>query len=59
MIKFVNKTDYDAKIKDMEDKIPSLTNSATTTALIVVENKIPNISTLVEKADYDAKIKEI
>ena len=57
--KLVNKTDYDAKIKDIEDKIPSITNSATTTALPDVKNKIPNINTLVKEADYDAKIKKI
>ena len=57
--KLVNKTDYDAKIKDIEDKIPSITNSATTTALPHVKNKIPNINTLVKEADYDAKIKNI
>ena len=57
--KLVNKTDYDAKIKDIEDKISSITNSATTTALPDVKNKIPNINTLVKEADYDAKIKNI
>ena len=57
--KLVNKTHYDAKIKDIEDKIPSITNSATTTALPDVKNKIPNINTLVKEADYDAKIKNI
>ena len=57
--KLVNKTDYDAKIKDIEDKIPNITNSATTTALPDVKNKIPNINTLVKEADYDAKIKNI
>ena len=57
--KLVNKTNYDVKIKDIEDKIPSITNSVTTTALPDVKNKIPNINTLVKKADYDAKIKKI
>ena len=32
---------------------------AGTVSLIAVENKIPNVSSLVKKADYDAKIKEI
>ena len=32
---------------------------AGTASLIAVENKIPNVSSLVKKADYDAKIKEI
>ena len=30
----------------MENKIPSITGLATNTALIAVENKIPNISSL-------------
>ena len=69
----VTKTDYDAKIKDIEDKIPSITNFAansalnaninevkdeiasisdlaTTVALTAVENKVPQVSTLVEKS---------
>ena len=37
----------------------SITNLVNTTALSAVENKIPNVSTLVKKADYDDKIKKI
>ena len=44
---------YDAKIKHIENKIPSIVNLASTTGLIAVENKIPDISTLVKKADYN------
>ena len=47
------------KIKDSEDKVPSTTNLASTADLTAVENKISNISTLVNKADHDAKIPEI
>ena len=47
--KHVNKTDYDAKIKDIEDKIPSIYNLTTTVALSAVENKIPKVSDLVKK----------
>ena len=57
--KLFNEIDYDGKIKDIEDKIPSITNLATTVALTAVENKIPNVNTLVKKAYYDAKISEI
>ena len=53
------KTNYDGKIKDIEDKMPSITNLATTGALNAVENKIPNVSTLIKKTDYDAKISDI
>ena len=38
------------------NKIPKITNLATTTALTAVENKIPNISNLVKKTDYNTKI---
>ena len=47
--KRVKNTNYNAKIKDIEDKKPSITGLATTTALTAVENKIPNVSTLVKK----------
>ena len=47
--KLVNKTDFDAKIRDTEGKIPSITGLATTAALTAVEDKIPNVSDLVKK----------
>ena len=40
---------YNAQIKNIKDKIPDITNLATTTALAAVENKIPNVSNLVKK----------
>ena len=39
--------------------MPRITNLATTGALNAVENKIPNVSTLIKKTDYDAKISDI
>ena len=40
----------------MKKEIPTITNSpTTTTALTTVENKIPNVSDLVQKTDSDAK----
>ena len=33
----------------VKNELPSITNLATTTALTVVENKIPNVSNLVKK----------
>ena len=51
------KTDYNAKIKDIEDKTPSVTNLVPTAALTAVENKIPKVSKLVKKTDYNGKIK--
>ena len=53
--KFVDKTNYNAKIKDIEYKIPRVTNLATTAALTEVQRKIPNVSNLVKKVDYVAK----
>ena len=53
------KTDYNAKIKDFENEIRSITNLATTAALTYPEKKIPNISNLIKKVDYDTKIKDI
>ena len=57
--KLVNKTDYNSKIKNIEDKTPSITNLATTAALLAVENKISNVNDPVKKTDYEAKIKDI
>ena len=38
-------TDYGAKIKDIKDKVPSITNLATTATLNAVGKKIPDVST--------------
>ena len=43
----------------VENKIPSINNLATKTALTTVEKKIPCISSLVKKADYNTKITDI
>ena len=50
------KTDYNAKIIEIEGKIPSVTGLATSVVVNAVENKITNVSNLVKKADYGAKI---
>ena len=46
----LKKGEYNSKLKNIDDKIPSITNLATTTALIIkinkVKNKIPNITNL-------------
>ena len=59
LAEFLKKTDYNFKIKDIEDKIPSITNLATNGALSAFDNKIPDVNTFVKKADYDAKISEM
>ena len=45
----LKKLDYNAKIGEIEGKIPSITSLATASALTTVENKIPNVSNLVKK----------
>ena len=45
----LKKTDYNAKVSKIENKIPSISGLATNFALNAVENKIPTISNLVEK----------
>ena len=45
----VKKTDYNAKIADLENIIPDISNLATKTALTTVENKISDISNLAIK----------
>ena len=44
----LEKTDYDAKITEIEGKVPSISGLATNAALTTVENNKPNISKLVE-----------
>ena len=43
------KADYNAKNTEIEGKIHSITDLATTAALTAVENKIPDVSNLVKK----------
>ena len=45
----IKKTDYNAEITEIENKIPDISNLATKAALTTVENKIPNISGLATK----------
>ena len=52
----VKKTDYNAKITEIEGKIPDISNLATKIALTSVENKIPSISNLVKKQTITLKL---
>ena len=54
-------TDFvkEAKLTELENKIPDISNLATKTVLTAVENKIPSANSLVKKAGYDTKITEI
>ena len=53
------KTDFTAKVTEIEGKIPCISGLAANSALTAVENKIPNISSLVKKTDYNTKISDI
>ena len=51
-------TTLNAKINEVKKETPSITNF-TTTAATAVENKIPNVSSLVKITDYNTKISDI
>ena len=55
----VKKTDFNAKVTEIEGKLPSISGLATNTALTAVENKTPDVSSLVKKTDYNTQISEI
>ena len=55
----VKKTDYNAKITEIENKIPDISNLATKTTLNTVEKKIPDASGLVKKTDCNTEIAKI
>ena len=53
----VKKTDFNAKVTEIEGKIPSIHGLATNTALTAVENKIPDLSSLVKKTTIQRLVK--
>ena len=55
MTDFVKK----AKLNELENKIPDVSNLVAETALAAVENNISDISNLVKKTNYNTKITEI
>ena len=63
----IDGSDLEKKISDVNEKIPDVSGSvitiitglATNSALTAIENKIPDISSLVKKTDFDAKLKKI
>ena len=60
LVDLLKKIDYNAKITEIEGRIPSITGLTTTAGLYSVENKKPNASNLVKKKiDYDTKISDI
>ena len=53
------KADLNAKVIEIDNKIPSMTTLATNSALTAAEIKIPDGIGLVKKTDYDTKISDI
>ena len=54
----VKKRDFNGKVPEIEGKIPRISGLANST-LTAVENKIPDVSSLVKQTDYNTKISEI
>ena len=46
---FLKKTDYNATVAEIEKRTPSISGLATTSAFNEIENKIPDVSSLVKK----------
>ena len=55
----VKKTDFNAKVTEIEGKIPSITGLATNSALTCAENKITDVNNLVKKTEYNTKLSDI
>ena len=56
LVDLLKRTDYSAKISEMESKVPSISGLATKSALTAVENEIPDISTLAKKQIMTQKL---
>ena len=50
LVDLLIKTDYNAKLTEIESKIPSISGLVSTFPLIAVENKISDVSHLVKKS---------
>ena len=59
LVVLLKETDFNAKVTEIESKIPSISGLATNLALTAFENKIPDVGNLVKKADYNTKISDI
>ena len=49
LVLWLKKTDFNTKISEIEGKIPSITGLATNSELTAIENKTPDVSSLVKK----------
>ena len=52
----VKKADFNAKVTQIESKIPSISGLVTNSVLTAVENKTSDVISLVKKTDYNTKI---
>ena len=59
LVVWLKNTDFNTKVTEIEGKIPNNTGLATNSELTAVENKIPDVSSLVKKTDYNTKISGI
>ena len=59
LLVWLKKTDFNTKVTEIEGKITSITGLATNSELTAVENKIPDVSSLVKKTDFNTKVTEI
>ena len=59
LVNWLKKTNFNAKVTEIEGKITSITGLATNSAFTEVQNKIPDGSSLVKKTDYSTNISEI
>ena len=50
--RLIKKLGYNAKITDIESKTPSISGLAKTSALVTVENGIPDVNSLVKKPRF-------
>ena len=48
-----------AKLAELENKIPNISNLATKSALTTVENKIPNVNNSVKKQTITLKLQRL
>ena len=59
LLVWLKKTDFNTKVTEIEGKIPSIGGLAISSALTAVENKIPDVTSLVKKTDFNTKITDI
>ena len=53
------KTDCNAKITEIEGKIPCISGLAANVALTAIGNTISNTSSLVKKTDYNTRLQKL